>query len=64
MTSSAILKLHLDIDLKVDCLQVATYRLYAHNALIIEKNTHDLMNMSHTSKQMYYKMCTTVLEGY
>lgn len=64
MTSSAILKLHRDIDLKVDCLQVATYRLYAHNVLILEKNTHDLMNMSHTSNQMYYKMCTTVLEGY
>lgn len=38
--TSAILKLDLDIDRQVVCLQEATHKLYAHDALITEENTH------------------------
>ena len=49
--TSAILKLDLDIDRQiVVCLQEATHKLYAHNALITEDNTHDLTKTSHSSK--------------
>ena len=52
--TSAILELDLDIDCQtVVCLQEATHKLYAHDALNAEDNTHDLMNTSHSSKQMF-----------
>lgn len=37
--TSAILKLDLDIDRQVVCLQEATHKLYAHDVLITEENT-------------------------
>ena len=52
--TSAILELDLDIDCQTAvCLQEATHKLYAHDALNAEDNTHDLMNTSHSSKQMF-----------
>lgn len=42
MTLSTIFKLNLDTYLKVDCLHMATHKLYAHDALIRDKNAHDL----------------------
>lgn len=40
MTSSTIFKLYTYV--KVDCLHVATHKLYAHDTLIIDKNVCDL----------------------
>lgn len=42
MTLSTIFKLHLDTYLKVNCFHMATHKLYAHDALIRDKNAHDL----------------------